>query len=192
MRWVMIDKIDKILEENLNWKTRSSFFSYVRGGIRSGLWNKSPIKLNYIKEKRIQIPNPNERGNKPTVWGAECNICEGLFPLKDMNVDHIRDTGSSLKTIDDIQQFIEDIVIVTKDELRLVCKGCHNIESYRQKHNMTFAEAKVHKEVIEICKDKQKVVDKLSGYGVEYIPTTAKARREMLTQIMLKELENDS
>ena len=95
----MVDKIDKILEENLNWKTRSSFFSYIRGGIRSGLWNKSPIKLNYIKEKRIQIPNPNERGNKPTVWGAECNICEGLFPLKDMNVDHIRDTGVVLKLL---------------------------------------------------------------------------------------------
>ena len=56
---------------------------------------------------------------------------------------------------------------------------------------VTFNEAKVHKEVIEICKDKQKVVDKLSSCGVEYIPTTAKARREMLTQIMLKELEND-
>ena len=55
---------------------------------------------------------------------------------------------------------------------------------------MTFDEAKVHKEVIEICKDKQKVVDKLSGYGVEYIHTTAKARREMLTQIMLNGLDS--
>ena len=77
---------------------------------------------------------------------------------------------------------------MTFDDLQLVSKDAHKIKSYAEKHNMTFNEARVHKEVIELCKDKQKVVDKLSSYGVEHIPTTAKARREMLTQIMLKEL----
>ena len=80
---------------------------------------------------------------------------------------------------------------MTFDDLQLVSKDAHKIKSYAEKHNMTFSEAKVHKEVIEICKDKKKVVDKLNGYGVEYIPTTAKARREMLTQIMLKEVDNE-
>ena len=91
-------------------------------------------------------------------------------------------SNHSLRSIDDIQSFVESILLVTFDDLQLVSKDAHKIKSYAEKHNMTFAEAKVHKEVIEICKDKQKVVDKLSSYGVEYIPTTAKARREMLTQ----------
>ncbi len=76
----------------------------------------------------------------------------------------------------------DEFEALTKKQVLKKCKG----------ELLTFDEAKVHKEVIEICKDKQKVVDKLSGCGVEYIPTTAKARREMLTQIMLKGLENDS
>ena len=80
--------------------------------------------------------------------------------------------------------------LVAKSFYRNSCSRLYPF-SYAEKHNMTFNEAKVHKEVIEICKDKQKVVDKLSGYGVEYIPTTAKARRELLTKLMLKELEND-
>ena len=96
-----------------------------------------------------------------------------------------------MRSINDIQSFVESILLVTFDDLQLVSKDAHKIKSYAEKHNMTFAEAKVYKEVIEICKDKQKVVDKLSSCDVEYIPTTAKARRELLTKLMLKELEND-
>lgn len=49
------------------WKTKSSFFSWLRGGIRRSLWNKSPIKLEYIKKHRKRIPNPNPKGKVETV-----------------------------------------------------------------------------------------------------------------------------
>ncbi len=122
------NKVEKLLEENSDvWKSKASLMSYIRGGIRRSLWNRHPSKTKLIKDKRFQIPNPNPNGKKPTVWGGECEICNNLFVEKELQVDHIRDQGSSLKEISDIQQFIEDIVVVTRDDLRWVCKGCHEI-----------------------------------------------------------------
>ena len=172
------------------WKTESAFMSWLRGGIRR-MWSKHPVRIEFMKQNRIRIPNPNKNGKAKEVWGGVCALTGELTPQTSLEVDH-KKGNHSLRSIDDIQSFVESILLVTFDDLQLVSKDAHKIKSYAEKHNMTFNEAKVHKEVIEICKDKQKLLDKLSGYGVEYIPTTAKARREMLTQIMLKELENDS
>ena len=143
-----------------------------------------------MKQNRIRIPNPNKNGKTKEIWGGVCALTGELTPQTLLEVDH-KKGNHSLRSIDDIQSFVESILLVTFDDLQLVSKDAHKIKSYAEKHNITFNEAKVHKEVIEICKDKQKVVDKLSGYGVECIPTTAKSRREMLTKIMLKEVDND-
>lgn len=189
----MTDKIDKILEENQNWKTKSAFMSYIRGGIRAGLWNKSPIKLSFVKERRRQIPNPNPRGNKPTVWGCECEICKNTFVLKDLQVDHIRDVGSSLKDVSDIQQFVEDIAIVVKDELRMVCKECHSIISHSQRTGLSFEMAKLEKEIINISKDDDKVVDKLQSFMLQSsdIPKTKKGRKDLLSKLMYEQYEQE-
>ena len=192
-------QVDKLSATNANklwelypniWATESAYMSWLRGGIRRYLWAKNPVKLEFIKQNRIKIPNPNPKGKVKEVWGGVCALTGELTPQTSLEVDH-KKGNHSLRSIDDIQSFVESILLVTFDDLQLVSKDAHKIKSYAEKHNMTFSEANVHKEVIEICKDKQKVVDKLNGYGVECIPTTAKARREMLTQIMLKELEND-
>ena len=189
----MSDKVDKILEENQNWKTKSAFMSYIRGGIRSGLWNKSPIKLSFIKERRMQIPNPNPRGNKPTVWGCECEICKNTFVLKDLQVDHIRNVGSTLKGVSDIQQFVEDIAIVVKDELRMVCKECHSVISHSQRTGISFEQAKLEKEIINISKDDGKVIDKLQSFMLQSsdIPKTKKGRKELLYKLMYEQYEQE-
>ena len=189
----MSDKVDKILEENQNWKTKSAFMSYIRGGIRAGLWNKSPIKLSFIKERRMQIPNPNPRGNKPTVWGCECEICKNTFVLKDLQVDHIRNVGSTLKGVSDIQQFVEDIAIVVKDELRMVCKECHSVISHSQRTGISFEQAKLEKEIINISKDDGKVIDKLQSFMLQSsdIPKTKKGRKELLYKLMYEQYEQE-
>ena len=185
------ETLRKMLSEMSNvWKTESAFMSWLRGGIRR-MWSKHPVRIEFMKQNRIRIPNPNKNGKVKEVWGGVCALTGELTPQTSLEVDH-KKGNHSLRSIDDIQSFVESILLVTFDDLQLVSKDAHKIKSYAEKHNITFAEAKVHKEVIEICKDKQKVVDKLSSYGVEYIPTTAKARRELLTKLMLKELENDS
>ena len=184
------ETLRKMLSEmSYVWKTESAFMSWLRGGIRR-MWSKHPVRIEFMKQSRICIPNPNKNGKAKEIWGGVCALTGEITPQTSLEVDH-KKGNHSLRSIDDIQSFIESILLVTFDDLQLVSKDAHKIKSYAEKHNMTFNEARVHKEVIELCKDKQKVVDKLSSYGVEYIPTTAKARREMLTQIMLKELENE-
>ena len=192
MGWLSMtdETLRKMLSEMSHvWKTESAFMSWLRGGIRR-MWSKHPVRIEFMKQNRIRIPNPNKNGKAKEVWGGVCALTGELTPQTSLEVDH-KKGNHSLRSIDDIQSFVEGILLVTFDDLQLVSKDAHKIKSYAEKHNMTFNEARVHKEVIELCKDKQKVVDKLSSYGVEYIPTTAKARREMLTQIMLKELENE-
>lgn len=180
-------KVEKLLQENSDvWKTKAALMSYIRGGVRKSLWNQHPSKVKLIKERRFQIPNPNPRGKKPTVWGGKCEICGELFIEKDLQVDHIRDRGSSLKDIDDIQKFVEDIVIVTMEDLRWVCKGCHYIVSYSQKMNISFEEAKLKKKVINICKDKQLLLDELMKLNVESIPKTKKGQEELLYKLLLE------
>ena len=184
-------KVEKLLEENFDvWKSKASLMSYIRGGVRRSLWNRHPSKTKLIKEKRFQIPNPNPNGKKPTVWGGECEICNNLFIEKELQVDHIRDHGSSLKDISDIQQFIEDIVIVTRDDLRWVCKGCHEIVSYSQKMNVSFEQARIEKQFIQIKKDKN-VLDNIKAFNVQSIPKLKKDQESLLRELLLENMSNE-
>ena len=141
------------------WKSESAFMSFIRGGIRKALWNRYPVKTRTIQKKRKRIPNPNPRGKVETVWGGECYLCGKDFPQKDLQVDHI--VGNhSLKTMDDIQTFMEGLLFITEDDLALVCKPCHAAKSMADRQSISFEEAKTKKKIIEMMKDK-KSVDKL-------------------------------
>lgn len=185
------NKLEEILEKHPDlWNTKSKYLSFIRGGIRRGCWEKHPVKLQVINQRRVQIPNPNPRGNKPTVWGCQCEVCEGLFKQSDIQVDHIRSHFSKFTDINDIQSFVIDMVMVTKDDLRLVCKGCHEIISQSQKDGTTFEEAKIKKEFTKIVKEK-KVLDKLNEFGVVSIPKLKKDKEALLYELMLGESKDD-
>ena len=184
------DKIDELVARYPEfWKTKSAYMSFIRSGIRRSLWNKNKVKLLKIKQNRVQIKNPNPRGKKPTVWGGSCEICNNLFTEKELQVDHIRDSGSSLKCFNDLPKFIEDMILVTEDDLRILCINCHSIVSHSQKNNISFDRAKVEKHVISLDKD-NKVVDVLTSLNINYIPSTKAKRKALLLEILLKDLEN--
>ena len=124
------------------WPTKAKFMSWIRSGIRGGLWNKSPIKLEFIKKNRVQIPNPKPKGKKATVWGATCALTGNVVPISDIQVDHIVG-GHSLQDISDIQSFIEAIVLVTEDDLQLVSKEAHAVKSYPEKKVIAFKKLSV-------------------------------------------------
>ena len=134
------------------WKTKAAFMSFLRGGIRRALWNRSPIKLEFIRKNRIRIPNQNPRGRADEVWGAICGVCGGKFPLKDVEVDHTIG-NHSLKDLDDLQPFIEGIVCVSEEDLAFVCKPCHKCKTHAEKMGISFDEALIMKKAIEIEKN---------------------------------------
>lgn len=159
------------------WASESAYMSWLRGGIRRYLWSKNPIKLEFIKQNRIKIPNPNPKGKVKEVWGGVCALTGGTYPIGDMEVDH-KEGNHSLKTLDDLLPFIKGIVMITLDDLQLVSKEAHKIKSYAEKHGISFDEARVEKEVIEIIKQK---ADKT--YCIEnglVVESTQAARRKTI------------
>lgn len=165
------------------WKNSVAFFTYLRGCLRKA-WSTNPIKHNLIKKHRKQIPNPNPNGKKSTVWGFTCELCSGTFVLKDGQVDHINPAGSLQKT-SDIQGFVERLLYVTEEDLRLICKGCNSALSYADKQGISFELALVEKKAIDIIKSKKDVAF-LEGCGILPASTQAK-RREQIKQKLMEE-----
>lgn len=190
----MIDsdkKLGEILEQYSHiWKTKAAFMSYLRGGFRKGVWMKHPVKLEFIKNNRQRIPNPNPRGRVDTVWGGQCGVCKELFPQLKLQVDHIRDYSASLRDIKDIQSFVETISIIVEEDLQFICKECHDATSYSQKHGCSFQEAVVRKKHIVFVKENT-VEDELKRRGIEVPPKTKAAKNELLLSMLLNELKSE-
>ena len=137
------------------WKNSVAFFTYLRGCLRKA-WSTNPIKHNLIKKKRKQIKNPNINGKKETVFGFTCEMCNTDHVIANGQVDHIVAAGSLRKT-EDIQGFVERLLYVTEDDLRLICKGCNSALAYADKNGMSYEQAVQEKKLIEICKTKKDV-----------------------------------
>lgn len=166
------------------WATESSFMSWVRGGIRRSLWNKHPVKLEFIKRNRIKIPNPNPRGKVAEVWGGVCSLTGEVCVIADLEVDH--KTGNhSLRSIDDLQKFVEGIVLITLDDLQFVSKKAHRIKSYAEKEGISFEEACIQKTAIEIAKAK-KDKEWLMENGITPA-SNATARRQQIVEYLKNE-----
>jgi len=168
--------------EDTPWNNQSQFMTYLRGCLRKA-WNQYPLKHNLIKQRRIQVPNPNPKGKRSHVWGFQCELCGCQDVIKNANVDHINPAGK-LNNIEDIQGFVERLLIVGYDDLRILCKHCNSSLDYAEKQGITFKKAKATKGAIAI----QKGDDKhwLLEQGVE--PASSKAkRREQIIDILEKQ-----
>jgi len=163
------------------WKTESAWLSWIRGGIRRYLWSKNPVKLEFMKDRRVMIPNPSTRkGAKAQVWGAQCEECNKLVTQKEIEVDH--KTGEhSLRKSSDIQAFVEGIVFVRKEDLAILCKSCHKIKTYSERQGMSKEDAAREKEAIAICKQPAAVVKSwLLQRGIEPARTVAERRKQIV------------
>ena len=168
------------------WKTESAFMSWIRGGIRRSLWNRHPVKLEFIKQNRIKIKNPNPRGKIDKVWGGVCALTGETHVIANLEVDHQKG-NHSLQTLKDIEQFISGIVNITLEDLQFVSKEAHKIKSYAEKQGISFEEAKAEKTAIELikkCVDKQFLID--HNVKAENIGSTQAVRRKQIVKILLE------
>lgn len=170
------------------WKTKSAFMSFIRGGIRRGLWEKNPIKLQFIKDNRQRVPlgKQTEKNPEGLVWGGQCNICKELFKQSALQVDHLSGENS-LKDIDDIQTFIENIVLVSESDLQLVCKRCHKLKGLCERRGITLEEGMLEQKVIEFGKkkvDEQKKI--LLSLNPKANVSNAEVRRNEYRNLLIK------
>lgn len=164
------------------WKSESAFMSWIRGGIRRSLWNRHPVKLEFIKQNRVKIKNPNPRGKVDEVWGGICALTGEIHVIANLEVDHQKG-NNSLQTLKDVEQFISGIVNITLEDLQFVSKEAHKIKSYAEKQGITFDEAKATKQAIEVIKNK---ADK--DYCIKYslgVPSKQAERRALIIEHLL-------
>lgn len=164
------------------WKTKSQYFSWVRGQIRRGLWSRNPIK-NYIK-RRATKPAPLGSRAKKVIT---CEFCNKDHAQSKIEVDHIIPAGS-LKDWDDVGPFMQRM-LHPSGGYRLLCKPCHKTHTYAEKHNLSFNEASAHKDVIRIMQQPAKgqiAYMKRQGILTSKNSTNSKARKSAI----LKHLKN--
>ena len=163
------------------WNNRTAFYTYLRGGFRKAIWARHPVKLAYIQANRFKAPMGKVAGKD--VWCCECELCGRTFPQGQCEIDHLQEAGS-LRSPDDIRDFVVRLSFVDFNDIRILDKTCHKIVSYAQRESITFNEANIEKAVIAACKDKR-LRDKLlkAGYSEGDVSNGPKRRgcaREMV------------
>lgn len=181
---------------NSPWKTKAAWLSYLRSAFRKA-WLRNPVKLEKIRQGRIKIPNPNPKSATrfPTIFGAKCECCGGVFPLsggkkeakeKDfIVVDHLIPAGE-FKDPEDAAKFFKGLLCVTLEDLRLLCTTCNATFLVAQKAGISFEEAKVEREAIAIVKSK-KDKEWLVERGITPASNQAK-RRQQITEKLKENL----
>ena len=151
--------------------------SVVRSAIRQA-WMKSDVKLAYLYSKTI----PDMDDSTRTKWLVKCEICEGLFKLSDIEIDH-KEGNHSFIEVKDFQNYFDNILMVNFDGLQVLCKeGCHATKSYMEKYGCTWDEAVIQKEAISIIKSK-KELSWLKGRGIVPASNAEKRRKQIIEEL---------
>jgi hypothetical protein len=159
----------------------------VRSAIRQA-WMKSDVKLAYLYSRTI----PDMDDSTRTKWLVRCEICEGLFKLSDVEVDH-KYAGNKypFTKVEHFQDYFDNILMVNFDGLQVLCKeGCHRTKSLSESLNISFNDAKIEREVIKICKLKAAQIDKWLGDRGIKVAKNPQARRDAVRQCLTEEKEN--
>ncbi len=100
--------------------TEAQFWGFLRSGLRKMSQRFPPLaRLALDACKRA-----SQSDNKRIKWEYQCVDCEGWFPRKKVQVDHIEPCGS-LRSFEDVRGFVERL-FCEPDGLRVRCEDCHN------------------------------------------------------------------
>lgn len=159
------------------WKTKAAFFAWVRGGLRRALWERYPPKIQF-KNGQCKLPPAGYQGKAKS--GTECALTGTWTPKSYLEVDHI-EGNVSLKGWEDIMEFIQHLC-TNADNMQLVGKEAHKTKSYAERMGISFEEAVIEKQAIQIIKDKkdkQFFIDRNLS-----VPSNATARRELILKLL--------
>ncbi len=167
--------------------TEGEYLTWVSSALRSR-WLHWPPRAEAMKLARVPYTGENKRQK----YAYKCAICGKIFSQKEVEVDHHPYKAGSLKSINDIGNYVSRGLYCEVDNLRVVCKPCHKIHTLSQNKGISFEEAKALKKAIEWAKKpKKEVVAFLEEHGYNAsMAGNASKRREALVEIFLKESQN--
>jgi hypothetical protein len=159
------------------WKTKSAFFTWMRGNLRRALWERYPPKIQF-KNSMCKTPPADYKGKAKS--GTECSLTGEWTPKSYLEVDHIIGQAS-LKDWEDVTAFIKHLCTNT-DNMQLVGKDAHKIKSYAERKGISFENALLEKMVIQMIKnktDKQFFIDRTLE-----VPSNATLRRAEMLKLL--------
>lgn len=155
--------------------------SVVRSAIRQA-WMKSDVKLAYLYGKTI----PDMDDSTRTKWLVQCEICEGLFKLSDVEIDH-RSGNHTFTKVSDFADYFENILMVGFDDLQILCREDHLVKSLSESLRISFDDAKIEKEVIKIMKWKASAIDLWLKERTIVVAKNPKSRRDAVREVLKNE-----
>ena len=140
------------------WKSSAAYFTWLRGGLRR-LWMRHPISKRF--KNSLCRPARPEDGLGPRV--KQVGLCArcGLLKAKSaLEVDHVIPAGP-LGSWDDLTPFAARLLGASSENLRLLCKPCHDVVTASERFQCSEEEAKRRKALAAFKKlraDKQRLL----------------------------------
>lgn len=175
------------------WKTKAAFFNWMRGQMRRA-WARHPVKVKFIRDNRFKAPLGKivkATGRPKEVWAGKCACCGETFRTSDLQVDHIESAGS-FKGWEDFEQWMHGLMHLSCADLQYLCKICHDIKSYAERHNISFDAARLEKEVIKFKKlDSHAQCKQLKLLNIEPAPNSKGRVEQYRTYVNSKEKDDE-
>lgn len=189
----------KNLSESFN-VPENKVMSWWRTSVRKA-FTKNPFYLKFLEDHCQIIQNTNPRSMKryPTIKRYQCNHCGGWFSQNDIEIDH-KSGEHSCKEYSDAEGFANSILFVDYDDLQILCKdrkktvkgekvlselGCHGIKTLSERNGISFEEARIRKEFLNI-KKLNGVDEALKRWYINDIPKTKQGKEDLLYSLMLQ------
>jgi hypothetical protein len=180
------------------WKTESSYWSWLRGTLRS-IWSRKWVfKNNYLQTHTFLYPVLDENGNQKyyksgkkqgqsvTRKHFKCEITGETLSVKDGQIDHVIPSGSLRDGLGACLFLFR--LLTSPDNMRIISKDAHEVITHMERTGLSWDEAVIEKNVIK--KLKQKVEDQKKelikyGFKNEEI-SNGKKRKECYLKILGK------
>ncbi len=167
-----------------NTMTESAYLAWIRSALRSKSLRWPP------RNEALKLARRSYKGVvKQQKWEYLCAICNLWFKAKDVIVDHYPVAAGSILSVEDIGPFANNLYCEV-DNLRVLCKPCHDVHTLAEKMGVSFTEAQVEKEIIEICKKPVKdILAFCNDYGYNASTLTNAAKRKIAVTTILKGIQ---
>lgn len=160
--------------------TEAQYLAWIRSALRSKSL-RWPPRGEALKLARRSYKGPNKRQQ----WEYGCALCNHWYNAKQVVVDHHPVAAGSILSVEDIGPFANNLYCEVEN-LRVLCKPCHDIHTLAEKMGCTFDEASLEKDIIEICKKPVKQIVAFCedyGYNASMLSNAVK-RRAAVTNIL--------
>lgn len=186
------------------WKDERSYLNWLRGQIRR-IWSRHPIKHRYIAQrptvKVLKLDGGGRELERPVPLGVPklsantkevkcCEMCGKWFPKGKMEVDH-EVGGVGFSTYEEFLEWQHRMLFVSFDDIKHICKTCHNKVTLSQKFNCSLENVWVYQEIAAFNKLKagpmRKAYDDAGLQG--YHPDTMPVMKKRFKQHMMEKLK---